>query len=96
MAMSPQVSSLLQPLADAIDGLDLPVDNDLLAEAFGLADRLNAKLVAAVGEHDVAEVWRNDGEWQHATPCPEWTVLGLCCHQAIRKVQSTEHAVESM
>ena len=38
----------------------------------------------------------DDGEWQHATPCPEWTVLGLCCHQAIRKVQSTEHAVESM
>src|SRR5918995_342827 len=68
MAMSPQVSTLLQPLADAIDGLDLPVDNDLLAQAFGLTDRLNAKLVAAVGEHDVAEVWRNDG----ATSMTAW------------------------
>src|SRR5829696_963254 len=60
MIMSQQVSGGIQPLADAIDGLDLPVDNDLLAEAFSLADRLHAKLVAAVGEHDVAEVWRND------------------------------------
>src|ERR671919_2164385 len=66
--MSPQVSATLQPLADAIDGLDLPVNNNLLAQAFGLADRLHAKLVAAVGEHDVAEVWRNDG----ATSMTAW------------------------
>src|ERR671919_526817 len=66
--MSQQVSATLQPLADAIDGLDLPVDNDLLAQAFGLADRLHAKLVAAVAEHDGAEVWRNDG----ATSMPAW------------------------
>src|ERR687892_590320 len=66
--MSPQVSAVLQPLADAIDGLDLPVDNDVLAQAFGLADRLHAKLVAAVGEHDGAEVWRNDG----ATSMTAW------------------------
>src|SRR5829696_708705 len=68
MIMSQQVSGGIQPLADAIDGLDLPVDNDLLAEAFSLADRLHAKLVAAVGEHDVAEVWRNDG----ATSMTAW------------------------
>jgi Domain of unknown function (DUF222) len=66
--MFPQVSAVLQPLADAIDRLDLPVDNDLLAEAFALADRLNAKLIAAVGEHDVAEMWRNDG----ATSMTAW------------------------
>ena len=66
--MSSQVSAILQPLADAIDGLNLPVDNDLLAQAFELADRLNAKLVAAVGEHDGAEVWRNDG----ATSMTAW------------------------
>ncbi|HZA77454.1 MAG TPA: DUF222 domain-containing protein, partial [Acidimicrobiales bacterium] len=66
--MSEQVSAVLQPLADAIDGLDLPVDNDVLAQAFGLADRLHAKLVAAVGEHDGAEVWRNDG----ATSMTAW------------------------
>src|ERR687892_557979 len=66
--MSPQVSAVLQPLADAIDGLDLPVDNDVLAQAFGLADRLHAKLVAAVGEHDGAEMWRDDG----ATSMTAW------------------------
>ena len=31
-------------------------------------DRLNAKLLAAVGEHDAAEVWRNDG----ATSMTTW------------------------
>ena len=66
--MSQQVSAILRPLADAIDGLDLPVDNDLLAQAFGLADRLHAKLVDAVGEHDGAEMWRNDG----ATSMTAW------------------------
>ena len=59
---------MLEPLAVAIDGLDLPVDGEVLAEAFGLADRLNAKLVAAVGAHDRAEVWRDDG----ATSMTAW------------------------
>jgi hypothetical protein len=40
----------------------------VLTEAFALADLLNAKLVAAVGEHDAAEVWRNDG----ATSMTAW------------------------
>ena len=59
--MSGQVSSVLERLAGAIDELDLPVDGGILTEAFALADRLNAKLLAAVGEHDRAELWRNDG-----------------------------------
>ncbi len=66
--MSRQVSSVLEPLARAIDDLDLPVDNAVLTEAFALVDRLNAKLLAAVGEHDTAEVWRNDG----ATSMTAW------------------------
>ena len=66
--MSGQVSSTLQPLADAVDDRDLPVDNAVLTEAFALADRLNAKLLAAVSEHDSAEVWRNDG----ATSMTAW------------------------
>jgi hypothetical protein len=66
--MSEQVSSILEPLADAIDALDLPTDRTVLAEAFALADRLNAKLLAAVGEHDAAEQWRNDG----ATSMTAW------------------------
>jgi Domain of unknown function (DUF222) len=66
--MSRQVSSILEPLADAINNLDLPVDNAILSEAFTLADRLNAKLLAAVGGHDAAELWRNDG----ATSMTAW------------------------
>jgi Domain of unknown function (DUF222) len=67
-AMSRQVSSILEPLADAVDNLDLPVDPTVLIEAFAVADRLNAKLLAAVGEHDTTEVWRNDG----ATSMTAW------------------------
>ncbi|MGH2477027.1 MAG: hypothetical protein ACRDIL_17350 [Candidatus Limnocylindrales bacterium] len=40
--MSRQVSAVLEGLAQAIDGLDLPVDNAVLIEAFALMDRLNA------------------------------------------------------
>ena len=66
--MSGQVSSILEPLAYAIDDLDLPVDSGVLTEAFALVDRLNGKLLAAVGEHDAAELWRNDG----ATSMTAW------------------------
>jgi hypothetical protein len=66
--MSGQVSSTLERLAGAIDELDLPVDSGVLTEGFALMDRLNAKLLAAVGEHDAAEVWRNDG----ATSMTAW------------------------
>jgi len=66
--MSGQVSSALEPLADAIDDLDLPVDSVVLTEALALLDRLNAKLLVAVGEHDAAELWRNDG----ATSMTTW------------------------
>ncbi|MGH9250391.1 MAG: hypothetical protein ACRD0W_12840, partial [Acidimicrobiales bacterium] len=66
--MSGQVSATLEPLAEAIDDLELPTDNSVLMEAFTLADRLNAKLVAAVGEHDKSEQWRNDG----ATSMTAW------------------------
>jgi Domain of unknown function (DUF222) len=66
--MSGQVSTTLERLAQAIDRLDLPVDRGMLSEAFALADRLNAKLLAAVGEHDAAELWRDDG----ATSMTAW------------------------
>jgi hypothetical protein len=59
--MSGQVSSILDDLARAVDELDLPVDSGVLTEAFALVDRLNAKLLAAVAEHDAVELWRNDG-----------------------------------
>jgi Domain of unknown function (DUF222) len=66
--MSGQVSSTLERLARAIDDLELPLDSRVLTEAFALADRLNAKLLAAVGEHDATELWRNDG----ATSMTAW------------------------
>jgi hypothetical protein len=66
--MSRQLRCILEGLAHAIDDLDLPIDNGVLTEAFALADRLNAKLLAAVGEHDAAEMWRNDG----ATSMTAW------------------------
>jgi Phage integrase family/Domain of unknown function (DUF222) len=66
--VSGQVSTTLERLAHAIDRLDLPVDSAMLTEAFALADRLNAKLLVAVGEHDAAELWRNDG----ATSMTAW------------------------
>jgi Domain of unknown function (DUF222) len=59
--MSRQVSCILEELANAVDHLDLPVDSGILTEAFALMDRLNAKLLAAVAEHDAAELWRSDG-----------------------------------
>jgi hypothetical protein len=66
--MSGEVSAVLEPLRAAIDGLDLPMDGRVLAEAFALTDRLQARLTAAVGEHDEAETWRNDG----ATSMTAW------------------------
>ncbi len=66
--MSGQVSHILEGLAQAIDHLELPVDSGVLTEAFVLADRLNAKLLAVVGEHDAAELWRDDG----ATSITAW------------------------
>ena len=66
--MSSQASTVLELLRAAIDGLDLPVDGEVLAEALGLVDRLNAKVTEAVGEHDRAEVWRDDG----ATSMTAW------------------------
>jgi hypothetical protein len=61
LVVSGQVSSVIQRLARVIDELELPVDGGVLTEAFALIDRLNAKLLAAVGEHDAAELWREDG-----------------------------------
>jgi Domain of unknown function (DUF222) len=66
--MSRQVNATLERLAEAIDHLDLPIDNSVLMQVFALADRLNAKLVAAVGEHDKTEQWRSDG----ATSMTAW------------------------
>jgi uncharacterized protein DUF222 len=63
--MFSQVSDVLE---GAIDELDVPVDRDALVRSCNLLDRLTAKVVAAVGEYDAAEVWSNDG----ATSMTAW------------------------
>jgi hypothetical protein len=48
-------------LGEAIEELDIPVDGSALAEVFGLRDRLEAKLSAAVGAFDAAGLFEADG-----------------------------------
>jgi hypothetical protein len=55
-------------LACAIEQLDIPVDGDALAAAFGLRDRLEARLAAAVDLLDRSERWHLDG----ATSVTAW------------------------
>ena len=52
---------VLGALTEAIDELELPVDAGVLREALRLLDRLTAKVTAAVGEVDAAELWELDG-----------------------------------
>ncbi|HYI62300.1 MAG TPA: DUF222 domain-containing protein [Acidimicrobiales bacterium] len=52
---------VLDELNEAIDGLDLPVDGDVLAGAFRLLDRLTAKVSEAAGAFDAAELWNGEG-----------------------------------
>jgi uncharacterized protein DUF222 len=55
-------------LAEAIEEHSIPLDGDALAEAFALADRLQAKLVQAVGDYDRSELWNIGG----ATSMAAW------------------------
>jgi hypothetical protein len=55
-------------LASAIDSLDIPGDGDVLAAAFALRDRLDARLAAAVEAFDRAELWDVEG----ATSITAW------------------------
>lgn len=48
-------------LRDAIEGLEVPVDDRALIELVALRDRLDARLTAAVGDFDAARLWDVDG-----------------------------------
>ncbi len=52
---------MLDVLAEAIEGVELHADAGELARALGLRDRLDAKVTAAVGAFDAAELWDADG-----------------------------------
>ncbi|MCU1487365.1 MAG: hypothetical protein JWN67_4111 [Actinomycetia bacterium] len=67
--MSGELGALaLSDLAAAVDGLDLPVDTDVLAEGLVLVDRLTAKLNRAGAEIDASNLYEVDG----ATSMPGW------------------------
>lgn len=72
--MFEQVSATLD---DAIEALDIPVDEAALVRCFGLLDRFSARVTAAVGEFDKAGAWRDCGAtsmagWlRHRTHCSQ-------------------------
>ena len=55
-------------LREAVEELEVPLDGDALREALELADRLNAKLSAAVAAFDAESAWELDG----ATSMTAW------------------------
>ena len=80
-------------LAEAIDDYTIPLDGDALAEAFALADRLQAKLVDAVAGFDTAQLWDIDG----ATSMTAWLRdrAGLTGRRA-RHLTSTARRLRSL
>jgi len=52
---------VLEALAEAVEGVEIPCDEAVLAGAIGLRDRLDAKISAAVAAFDAAELWDTDG-----------------------------------
>lgn len=52
---------VLEALAEAIEEVELPVDEAVLTAAFALSDRLAAKISGAVAEFDAAGLWDADG-----------------------------------
>ena len=51
----------LDLLAEVVEGLQIHADEADLARAVFVQDRLAAKISAAVGEFDAAELWDGDG-----------------------------------
>jgi hypothetical protein len=52
---------VFEVLAAAIEEMEIPVDKPALREVLRLADQLDAKISAALGEFDAREQWRHDG-----------------------------------
>jgi len=52
---------VLADLGAAIDGLDLPVDGDVLADVVRLRDRLDAKVTMSAAEFDAVQLWDVEG-----------------------------------
>ena len=52
---------MLEELAAAIEGLDIPVEGAALVRVLALRDQLDARIAAAVGAFDAAGLWDIDG-----------------------------------
>jgi hypothetical protein len=59
---------MFEGLRAEVESLVVPVDGDALAEAFGLFDRLAARLCESVAEFDEAGLWEVEG----ATSMTAW------------------------
>jgi hypothetical protein len=59
---------VLEDLAEAIEGLDVPVDGAAIVQVLALRDRLDARIAEAVGAFDAAGLWDIDG----ATSMTAW------------------------
>lgn len=55
---------VLEALATVIEDLRVPLDGPALVQVLALRDRLDARIVAAVGYFDASELWDADA----ATP----------------------------
>ncbi len=55
------IEQVFDALHTAIEALEVPVDERALVELVALRDRLDARVTAAVGEFDAAELWDLDG-----------------------------------
>ncbi len=76
--------TMLDELSAAVDGLDLPVDGDVLAGALRVLDRLTAKVSEAAGAFDAAELWDLEG----ATSLASW----LRVRAGLSNRDATRHA----
>ena len=53
---------MLEALTEAVDGLQLPTDLDVLADVIALHDRLGAHIAQLAGEVDAVKAYELDGE----------------------------------
>ena len=77
---------MFELLEAEIEGMEIPIDRAALVEVFGLLDRLQATVAAAVGAFDEAELWDLDG----ATSMTAWlrAAAGLSAKDAARTTRT--------
>lgn len=80
------INSVLEGLAREVEGLEVPLHGEALAEAIALRDRLDAKLCQAVSDFEVAGIHGLDG----ATSMLAWLrYFGRCSVADARRLATT-------